>query len=223
MADYTKNKIFNMALKNLGVSTSVQNATSNDRNIVVLEEFYDTALSKILSDHDWSFASCFRELTPSADECIHPKYLYQYDYPNNCIKLRQIFLYDKSEINKNNSSSFYNMRNLHPVNYCDEFEQELFEIASNDLGRKIIYSNINPAIARFTRYVKNEALFPAEFAIAFSWCLAFFASQGITNTRVKTSDCLQLYKQMLIEAKTVDSNEQFKKEEFVCDWIEARN
>ena len=48
MATYTKAKIFNMALKNLGVSVGVQGTEQNDRNSVVLNEFYDTAKEKTL-------------------------------------------------------------------------------------------------------------------------------------------------------------------------------
>ena len=37
--NYTKAKIFNMVLKNLRVSVSIQNVNQNDKNTVILNEF----------------------------------------------------------------------------------------------------------------------------------------------------------------------------------------
>ena len=41
--NYTKSKIFNIALKNLRVSVGMQNTNQSDKNTVILNEFYDSA------------------------------------------------------------------------------------------------------------------------------------------------------------------------------------
>ena len=38
--NYTKAKLFNIALKNLRVSVSIQNANQNDKNTIILNEYY---------------------------------------------------------------------------------------------------------------------------------------------------------------------------------------
>lgn len=226
MAKYTKAKIFNMALKNLGVSVGVQGANQGDRNSVVLDEFYETAKEKTLADHDWGFASAFRELTPTGNDSLHPKFKYEYDYPNNCLKVREVYLYEKEHLQNNNDEriSFNNMAALHYNNNNNELgKRQEFISASDDSGNMIIYTNVQPAIARFTRLVSEETYYTPEFAMALSWYLAFLAAPSITGARVKTVDCLQIYKQMLREGTTADANEGFSEEDAECDWIEARN
>ena len=58
----TKAKIFNMALKNLRVSTGIYNINQTDKNTVVLNEYYDNAKEQVLKDYDWNFANSYREL-----------------------------------------------------------------------------------------------------------------------------------------------------------------
>lgn len=187
-----------MALKNLGVSVGVQNTNQSDRNSVVLNEFYDTAKEKSLTDYDWGFANAYRELTPTGGTCPNPKFAYEYDYPNDCCAIREIAT-------------------------ADETQKIEFEIASNLGGRRVIYTNESPATIRYTRLVAEEAYYTPEFAMAFSWYLAFLAAKSITGARTNTSDCLQIYKTMLAEGKTSDANEGYKKNDDSCDWIDARD
>lgn len=226
MAKYTKAKIFNMALKNLGVSVGVQGANQGDRNTVILNEFYETAKEKTLADHDWGFASAFRELTPTGNISQHPKYQYEYDYPNNCLFVREVYLFDKDRYRNTQDEeiSFLNMMSIHHSGEDSELlKRQNFDTGSDDLGNRIIYTNAQPAVARFTRLVNEETYFTPEFAMALSWYLAFLAAPSVTGARVKTADCLQIYKQMLKEGKTADANEGFNEEETECDWIKARD
>lgn len=226
MAKYTKAKIFNITLKNLGVSVGVQSETPTDRNTAVLEEYYDTAREKTLCDHDWGFASVLRELTPSISKIRHPKYAYIYDYPNDCIFLREVFLKNKifeEEEEKTEKISFFNMSSVHYPNKCDEYtKKQQYEVSSDEDGNKVIFTNASPAVARYTRLVDNETFYTPDFVMALSWYLAFLCSSAITGARTKSSDCLQVYAQMLREAKTADANEMFKEDEYECEWIEAR-
>lgn len=189
MSDFTTNKVFNITLKNLGVTTGVQNAQQNEKNIVVLKEYYEIALNKVLSAHDWAFACAYRNLALTGNIPVNPKFLYEYDYPNDCVAVREIVL-------------------------CDDYVAQDYEVASNTSGQKIINANITPAVVRYTRTIDNVALCPPDFILTLSWYLAYLASTSIVNTRTKTSDCLTLYKQCLIEAKTADANEQHKTDNF---------
>ncbi len=55
---------------------------------------YDNALETVLEDHDWGFASKYEDLAllkESTDDNPPPlPWLYEYDYPSDCIKAREI-------------------------------------------------------------------------------------------------------------------------------------
>ena len=76
--NYTKAKVFNIALKNLRVSVSIQSANQTDKNTLVLNEFYDSAKEQVLKDFDWNFANSYRELSLTGNIPQNPKFLYEH-------------------------------------------------------------------------------------------------------------------------------------------------
>lgn len=195
--NYTKAKIFNISLKNLRVSLSIQNANQTDKNTIILNEYYDMAREQVLKDFDWNFASVYRELSLTGNIPANPKYLYEYDYPNDCLFTRELISYTGN----------------------DALE---FEIAANIMGQKVINTNITPIILRYTKLIDNEAFFPTEFATALSWYLAFLAAPAITGNRSIQSDCLSVYTNMLAKAKVINASEGFSRPKDECSWIDIR-
>ena len=194
--NYTKAKIFNMALKNLGVTIGVQNSEQNDRNTSVLNEFYETAKEKVLSDYDWSFASAYRTLSLTLGQSLNPRFLYEYDYPNNCAAIREI-------VSENPN------------------ERIEFEVSSNENSQRVILTNKENARVRYTKLIEEETYLTPEFAFALSWYLAFLSAKAITGARVNTSDCYKIYVQMINEARAKDANEGYVKGVDECDWFET--
>lgn len=194
--NYTKAKILNMALKNLGVTVGVQNSEQTDRNTSVLNEFYEIAKEKVLSDYDWSFASSYRKLSLTLNKSSNPRFLFEYDYPNNCAAIREI-------ISENPG------------------ERIEFEVSSNENSQRVILTNKENAGIRYTKLIEEEAYLTPEFAFAFSWYLAFLSAKAITGARVNTSDCYKIYIQMINEAKVRDANEGYIRGEDSCDWFET--
>ena len=195
--NYTKAKIFNMVLKNLRVSVNIQSANQTDKNTIVLSEFYDSAREQVLKDFDWNFANSYRELSLTGSIPQNPKFLYEYDYPNDCLFAREIMPYVDKEIVE-------------------------FEIASNAKGNKVINTNITPAVLRYTKSIENETYFSTEFTMALCWYLSFLAAPAITGNRAIQSDCLSIYTNMLAKAKTLNASEGFVKTADVCSWFDER-
>lgn len=195
--NYTKAKIFNIALKNLRVSISIQNANQTDKNTIILNEFYDSAKEQVLKDFDWNFANSYRELTLTGNIPQNPKFLYEYDYPNDCLFAREIIPYVNNEIVE-------------------------FEIASNSSGNKVINTNITPAILRYTKLVNNENFFSTEFVMALCWYLAFLSAPSICGNRSIQSDCLSIYTSMLAKAKALNASEGYTKSVESCNWFDER-
>ena len=184
--NYTKAKIFNISLKNLRVSLSIQNANQTDKNT-----------EQVLKDFDWNFASVYRELSLTGNIPVNPKYLYEYDYPNDCLFSRELISYT-----------------------CNDALD--FEIAANITGQKVINTNVSPAVLRYTKLIDNEAFFPTEFATALSWYLAFLAAPAITGNRSIQSDCLSIYTSMLAKAKVINASEGLSSLKDECSWIDIR-
>ena len=195
--NYTKAKIFNIVLKNLRVSVSIQNANQNDKNAVILNEFYDCAKEQVLKDFDWNFANGYRELSLTGNIPQNPKFLYEYDYPNDCVFAREIIPFVNNDIVE-------------------------FEIAANASGQKVINSNTTPAVLRYTKMVDNETFFSTEFAMALCWYLAFLAAPAITGNRAIQNDCLNVYTSMIAKAKAINASEGYIKHEESCNWFDAR-
>lgn len=195
--NFTKAKIFNITLKNLRVSVGIQNSNQSDKNTVVLNEFYDIAREQVLKDFDWNFANSYRELSLTGNIPQNPKFLYEYDYPNDCVFAREIIPYVNSEIVE-------------------------FEIAANEDGQKVINTNQTPAILRYTKTVDNESFFSAEFVMALCWYLAFLAAPAITGNRTIQSDCLNVYTNILAKSKALNASEGYIKNDDGCSWLDAR-
>lgn len=195
--NYTKAKIFNIVLKNLKISVSIQNANQNDKNTVVLNEFYDTATAQVLKDFDWNFANAYRELSLTGYIPQNPNFLYEYDYPNDCLFAREI------------------------IPFADGGIVE-FEIASNKQGNKVINTNITPAVLRYTKLMENETFFTAEFVTALSWYLSFLAAPSLCGSRSVQSDCLNIYSTTLAKAKVINASEGYIKNKDTCNWFEVR-
>ena len=195
--NYTKAKIFNMTLKNLRVSVSIQNSNQTDKNTLILNEFYDVAREQVLKDFDWNFANSYRELSLTGNIPQNPKFLYEYDYPNDCVFAREIIPYVSSDLVE-------------------------FEIASNFTGQKVINTNQTPAILRYTKSVDNETFFSTEFVMALSWYLSFLAAAAITGNRAIQSDCMNVYTHILAKSKTMNASEGYIQNDNGCSWLDAR-
>ena len=170
MAISTKTRIFNMALHELGISAPVVNSEQqDDTRAVILNNYYEAAKDEVLKSYDWNFAEKYRVLTPSDEEILNPKYIYAYDYPNDCLNARDV----------------YNRKN-------DILTKE-FKVSATEKGTKIILCNIPAAVLRYTRRVDNETLFDTEFSTAVAMYLAGLTGNALTGSQQKADDALKKY------------------------------
>lgn len=191
---YSKTYIYNLTLTNLGVSATVQNTNQTDVKTVSLNNFYDVALESVLKDFDWNFANGFRELTPTIYPCIHPEYLYQFDYPNDCIAPRTV--YNASEVQT------AKLRNNQTGAKYYKFD---VGITSND--QKVIFTNTSPALLRYTKLITKEVFFTSEFVIALARYLASLTAKSITGSSQEETKQLQIYLNLIASAKRMNAAE----------------
>lgn len=194
---FSKVQIYNLALANLGVTATIQSTTQAETKTITLNSFYEPALQQVLKDFDWNFARGYKQLTPTGNECLNPKYSYEYDYPNDCINAREI------------------VTGATPDNIP-------FEIASNQLGQVVINTNISPATLRYTKIVDKEAFFTSEFVMAFSWYLSFLVAESLTGNSGKREKALAIYNGLISSAQIANSTEGYEEEQINVSWMDAR-
>ena len=179
---FSKAQIYNITLNILGVSMPIENTNSSDNRAILLNNYYELARDYVLKDFDWNFASAFKSLTLCEEEIQESGYEYCYDYPNDCICARDVF-------NKN------------------DYVLQKFSIHSFLDGQKVILTNTQEAILRYTRRVEKEVFYSPEFKMALSYYLASLTSCVITGSLQKGELAYEKYKQILKHAKVINASE----------------
>lgn len=198
---FTKEKIYNIVLNNLGISAVVQNTNDTNPRVAVLNNNYDIALEQVMKDYDWNFLNRKKELTLSTEESPDPNYQYAYDYPNDCVAIRQIL--DK------NGGKF-----------------KKFDVSTDSRGNRIILCNVETAIASYTRKLQKqitEVYFTSEFVTALAFYLAFLTAEPLTGKTNKKQLNFQSYQLTLAKAKAMNANESKWQDENDSTYIDDRN
>ena len=178
----SKVQIYNIALNILGVSSPLENTNSNDSKAVLLGNYYDLARDYVLKDFDWNFASVFKEpsLYPMQDCALN--YKYAFNYPNDCICVRDVF-------EKGN------------------FVQQKFSVSSLQDGNIVILTDVEKPILRYTRRVEKEVYFSCEFAMALAHYLASLCANVLVGSVQKGEIAWEKYNKILKHAKVINAYE----------------
>lgn len=198
---YTKEKIFNITLNNLGITAIVQNTAEVNPRITTLNNYYDMALEQVMKDFDWNFLNRTEKLVSYSETSPNPKWHYCYDYPNDCLAARKVI---------------------------DSFggDYHKFDITTAKNGNKLIVCNIPNASLTYTRRLSSpipETFFTSEFVTAFCFYLAFISADAIVGNANKKQTNYQAYQAALISAKTMNAKESTKDDENNRTYIDDRN
>lgn len=177
---YTKTKIFNIALSNLGVSAIIQNPQEDSPQALLLDTYYETARDTVLEAHEWSFACGYKELSSAFESSPDGNFSYSFAYPNDCVAPRAII--DKAD-NK----------------------EKKFVTAIDSTGAKVILTNTTPCVLRYTKRVANEAFFTPAFVNALAFYLAYQSAQVITGSGNKKNTNFQDYQLAIRQAIVTDA------------------
>lgn len=177
---FSKTKIFNIALSNLGISAPIQNSIEQHPTAMLMNNYYELARDTVLEAHEWSFATGFKEMSTAYETNENPNYQYAFTFPNDCISPRAV------------------------IDLIDNKEKK-FEPAIDSKGEKIILTNSNPCLLRYTKRMTNETFFPAAFVNALAFYLAYLAAQVITGSNNKKNTNLQDYQIAIRQAILTDA------------------
>lgn len=195
----SKTTIFNIALNELGVSAPITNPDAqDDTRAIILNNFYETARDEVLKAFDWNFAEKYRVLTLRKDECLDPRYKYMYDFPDDCLSARDLFVIN------------------------GDGKKKKFRLSASEDGQKVILTEHEDVILRYTRKVKKEVYFDAEYAMSLALYLAALAGNSITGSEQKTLNALKKYNERVKLAEATNAAEGQQKDEDDSTYLDAR-
>lgn len=198
----SKTEIANISLAHLGVGKEIANLdTENSAEANTMRRFYDTARDEVLRDFNWSFTTKFATLA-EVEEDPTDEWSYSYRYPSDCLKLRRILSGTRNDSRQSRVP---------------------YKVAQDSEGL-LLYTDMEDAEIEYTVRVEDTSLYPADFTMAFSYKLAFYAAP-----RLAAGDpfglgqrCMQLYGMSLAKAANTSLNEEQVEEEPDAQWIRAR-
>lgn len=182
--------ICNIALSHLGDEATVTSIDppEGSQQAEYCATFYPVALDAILEDHSWSFATKRRALTLHSEDPPE-SWGYTYAFPGDAVRLRAVVAPDATD---------------------DTDSAEYIVEALSD-GTKVIYTNVEDAVARYTYRCTDTGKYTPSFVLALARRLAAFLAGPIIkgSEGVKVGqEHLKVYFQVdLPKATTSDSNQ----------------
>lgn len=195
----SKVDLFNLALANISARAFVESLTEDSNERKYCSANYDAAVRAVLEDHDWNFASAHATLALDSDDPISP-WLYRYTYPSKCIAAREI------------------------VKESDDAPEIPFKVdLDTAFTGKVIHTDQEQAVLRYTREVLTPGLFSPHAVIAAGWKLGSMIAIPLTHKLQIKQICDQEYQRTISEARAMNSNEAVKRDDPTPDTIQARS
>lgn len=226
--------ICNLALAHLGDEATVSsiNPPEGSAQAEHCARFYPMARDTVLEAHDWNFATTRGVLALVGS--AWPSWAFCYELPTTCIRAISVLppgaLDDYSVGFPQTSASLgYPGSALVPhgaVYMPQEFSIETGETKVNSTDdRRLLYTNQEDAVLRYTRRVEDTTRFSPLFVDALTRLLASYLAGPV----VKGSDAitvaqaqLQAYRAIIAQATVSDSNQRKIQPRQSVPWIAGR-
>lgn len=188
--------VCNTALDLIGHAKRITSIAPPDGSAeaTVCAEHYTDCVNELLDAHQWNFATVKRELV-ALDESDDPAWEYCYEVPEGLLRIISIIPADTPD-------NHYTATAAVPVDY--EVHAD-----SDDVVR--IYTDLEDAWIRFTKYVTEPALFSPTFLEALQWKLASRIAGPLikgTEGAAERDRCMQQHMFALGKATQNDARQQ---------------
>lgn len=246
----TETDLCNLALGHLGES-DIAAFTEKSPQAEACRKYYATALSFVLSDHDYKFASTKKVGTPLTLPSVIPEittadldgWSYLYAYPADCAKMREILTagqfqntdpfgfgnpvgaaYGPGDVSSGfhiAPSNSYTVSNER--GFGDQRGPEIpFNVAA--IGEsKYVFTDVADARFRYTRFMDNVIGYPADFSLVFSFYLASLMAFQLTRKFEVQQNMFKVYSTMKpqVQANNMNETPQINREPPAA-WVRAR-
>lgn len=159
-----KSDVWNMTLAHLGVNERISSETLEDTELAnMLHAFSTPSLNEMKRRHQWQAFSVYDDLELVA-ECPNKLYNFAYRYPADCLFFRKIL----SEIRNDDETTRV------------PFSRGRIRDNDNKLV-SVIFTDHSEPVGLFTEKEDEDTNFDDDFAIAWSYRLAYFVAPGVTG------------------------------------------
>lgn len=207
--------ICNLALLRIGINKQLASINDADPAADALRVLWTPIIDSMLRERPWPFALRQVELAVADTEKMTGWY-YAYAYPSNFISVWRVV---PAETSTTAPPLVYSVTrdlatNLPPTTYP-------FGIGS--LGaERIVFSNVNPAVAVGTYRVTDTGLFDSAFSDALAWRLAFECAPSLTKNTEARNTARTEYDLAVSMAFAASLNEPKPEDARDAEAIEAR-
>lgn len=196
-------EICNLAISHLGSTDEIDDLeTDSTPEAAACQRYYEQARAQVLRDFPWPFATKFRTLDLIEEEPTD-EWGYSYRYPSDCLILRRILSGSRNDARQTRVA---------------------YRIAKDDDG-KLLYTDMEEALAEYTEDMTDVTLFPPDFVMALSFRLAsYIAPRLIAGDPFKLGDrAVKYYFAEIASARAQALNEEQPDEEPLSEFERARD
>jgi hypothetical protein len=192
-------KICNMALSHIGNSTGIESLTEESSEAKTCNLWYDWTRVQVLESHNWNFAK--KRLTvPLLETNPNTEWLYRYEYPSDCIKVRLI---------------------ENPAGPNEDALPFIVENTSDSLNLSVLTDQEDAALI-YTFDLANTNLFSSLFIDALSRRLSAAIAFTITGDRSVEQSEIATFQRIMAVAMSGNASEGMDKPERESEFIRVR-
>ena len=193
----TEVDICNMALSHIA-QYPIQSLNDSLKTAQECKTLYPRARDSVLEDFMWNFA--FKWIAIPLLDLEHDKWTYLYQYPSDCVRALEIY----------NSAS-----------ETDKIEFEIY--VNEDLDSKMIGTDQEDAVLKYTARVTNPNLFTSQFIDALSYRLAADLALPLRGDPKIFDAMLRIYSAYISRAQMHNANEREKTPSDDNSLVDARD
>jgi hypothetical protein len=218
--------IGNRALSSIGARATIASLDESSKEAQQINLWYDKRRRQLLRTAPWGFARMTQSLSllgTIADSTSPYPFLYKYEYPSNCFKVRYILTPPTASLPVGiplTGDSLFGVAGLSPS------RANRFLVASDTDSsgnqRRVILSNVQYAIAVYTGDVISPDMWDDLFEDALTSALAYTIVIPITGNAGMRDDFRRAAETAIASARAVDGNESINSTQHTPDWISAR-
>lgn len=220
--------ICNLALAHLGDEATVSSIDPPEGSAQAehCARFYPVARDTALEAHDWNFATTRNVLALVGS--AWPSWAFCYELPTPCIRAISVLppgaLNDYS-VSMPSSADFLGYPGAALVPHGALYTPQDYAIETDEDNRRLLYTNQEGAVLRYTRRIEDTTRFPPLFVDALSRLLASYLAgpvvKGTEGVSVAQAQ-LQAYRAIISQATVSDSTQRQIRTQHNVPWISGR-
>ena len=219
--------ICNLALAHLGDTATVASIDPPEGSAQAehCANFYSVARDSLIEMHAWDF--CTRRIALTLLSTTIDQWAYVYSCPNlmaNAIAVIPPTADDDYNIPSPSSydNSYYGL-DLLPN--AGTYTPQPFAIETLSTGAKVICTNQEDAVLRYTQYITDTTKFPVAFVLSLSWLLASMLAGPVLKGDAGAAEgkrCYQMFLTHFNQVVLADTKQRNVKLTHVVPWLAGR-